>query len=98
MCLCLLQAQDSSEVLKKQLKKVKKEKGDEAVHHKSNDENKKGATESTKEKYSKENEKVFFDFSAKQCRLLLKFWLERRLCQRGIEVFLIWISLNSGSF
>uniref|UniRef100_A0A0R3RGC1 SPOC domain-containing protein n=1 Tax=Elaeophora elaphi TaxID=1147741 RepID=A0A0R3RGC1_9BILA len=51
------QAQDSSEVFKKQLKKVRKEKGDEALHHKSNDENKKGVTESAKEKHSRENEK-----------------------------------------
>uniref|UniRef100_A0A1I7VHJ2 Msx2-interacting protein n=1 Tax=Loa loa TaxID=7209 RepID=A0A1I7VHJ2_LOALO len=51
------QAQDSSEVLKKQLKKVKKEKSDEPSHHRSNDESKKGITESTKGKHSKENEK-----------------------------------------
>ncbi|VBB29844.1 unnamed protein product, partial [Acanthocheilonema viteae] len=50
------QAQDSSEVLKKQLKKVRKEKSDEALHHKSNNENKK-AIEGVKEKHSKENEK-----------------------------------------
>uniref|UniRef100_A0A7I4K4Z1 Msx2-interacting protein n=1 Tax=Brugia malayi TaxID=6279 RepID=A0A7I4K4Z1_BRUMA len=51
------QAQDSSEVFKKQLKKIKKEKSDEASHHKSNDESKKGITEATKEKHSKLPEK-----------------------------------------
>uniref|UniRef100_A0A915Q4P4 RRM domain-containing protein n=1 Tax=Setaria digitata TaxID=48799 RepID=A0A915Q4P4_9BILA len=50
-------AQDSSEVRKKQLKKVGKEKDDEVKHHKANDENKKRVTEGTKEKQFKENEK-----------------------------------------
>ncbi|VDP14850.1 unnamed protein product [Onchocerca flexuosa] len=56
------QAQDSSEVLK-QLKKVRKEKGDEAICHKSNDENKKGLVENIKEKNSKENEKKLLEKS-----------------------------------